>query len=339
MLQRQEYVRARQEAGVRPLRCGQPLMASHSTPAPLLPPAQVEAAAGQPRGATVESLRTAAAAKRAAFELAARNAGNGAEAAIAFADNSRRAFFKEFSKVVEAADVIIEVLDARDPAGCRCLDVERFVRRVDPSKKIVILLNKIGELRGPVEQAASQSRLPLRWSWSRCCPATTDSHPPHVPLPSRASLADLVPREVVEQWLKHFREELPTVAFKCSTQKQATNLGRRELSQAADAALKGSECLGELSSLVVRRWLAARRCRGCRAWIEASRLLPPGSPAAQHAARPASNHLTPSLLPLPRARRRHAAAAAEELLAQQRAQDGHHRGRGGAAKRRQVLAH
>lgn len=46
--------------------------------------------------------------------------------------------------MVEASDVIIEVLDARDPLGCRCLDVERFVRRTDPSKKIVLLLNKIG---------------------------------------------------------------------------------------------------------------------------------------------------------------------------------------------------
>lgn len=49
------------------------------------------------------------------------------------------------SQVVEASDVIIEVLDARDPLGCRCADVERFVRRTDPSKKIILLLNKIGE--------------------------------------------------------------------------------------------------------------------------------------------------------------------------------------------------
>ena len=32
--------------------------------------------------------------------------------------------------------------------------------------------------------------------------------------------ADLVPREVAEAWLTYLREELPTVAFKCSTQKQ-----------------------------------------------------------------------------------------------------------------------
>ena len=32
--------------------------------------------------------------------------------------------------------------------------------------------------------------------------------------------SDLVPREVAEAWLSYLREELPTVAFKCSTQKQ-----------------------------------------------------------------------------------------------------------------------
>ena len=47
--------------------------------------------------------------------------------------------------MVSAADVIIEVLDARDPLGSRCLDVERFVRRSGADKKIILLLNKIGE--------------------------------------------------------------------------------------------------------------------------------------------------------------------------------------------------
>ena len=41
--------------------------------------------------------------------------------------------------------------------------------------------------------------------------------------------ADLVPKEVAERWLKYLREELPTIAFKCSTQKQATNLSHRSM--------------------------------------------------------------------------------------------------------------
>ena len=64
------------------------------------------------------------------------------------ADSSRRAFYKEFVKVVDAADVVIEVLDARDPLSCRCLDVERLVRRSGADKKVILLLNKIGELNG-----------------------------------------------------------------------------------------------------------------------------------------------------------------------------------------------
>lgn len=63
------------------------------------------------------------------------------------ADSSRRAFYKEFMKVVDAADVVIEVLDARDPLSCRCVDVERLVRRSGADKKVILLLNKIGKHR------------------------------------------------------------------------------------------------------------------------------------------------------------------------------------------------
>ena len=56
---------------------------------------------------------------------------------------SQRAYFKEFVKVVEASDVIIHVLDARDPLACRSPEVEQFVRRVNPDKRVVLLLNKI----------------------------------------------------------------------------------------------------------------------------------------------------------------------------------------------------
>lgn len=37
-------------------------------------------------------------------------------------------------------------------------------------------------------------------------------------------LADLVPSANVEKWLKHLRNEFPTVAFKASTQLQRQNL-------------------------------------------------------------------------------------------------------------------
>lgn len=48
------------------------------------------------------------------------------------------------------------------------------------------------------------------------------------PPPSRRCRpTDLVPREVGEQWLKYYRQELPTVAFKASTQQQGTGLSAR----------------------------------------------------------------------------------------------------------------
>ncbi|CAA2946927.1 guanine nucleotide-binding -like NSN1 [Olea europaea subsp. europaea] len=63
---------------------------------------------------------------------------------------------------------------------------------------------------------------------------------------------DLVPREAAEKWLKYFREELPTVAFKCSTQEQKSNLGwksgpkSRKTGKTGNAStiLKTSDCLG-----------------------------------------------------------------------------------------------
>jgi nuclear GTP-binding protein len=55
-----------------------------------------------------------------------------------------------------------------------------------------------------------------------------------------------VPREMAEQWLKYLREELPTVAFKCNTQQQRTNLGRKSFAKATENVdvLQGSDTLG-----------------------------------------------------------------------------------------------
>ncbi|KAJ9176560.1 hypothetical protein P3X46_011862 [Hevea brasiliensis] len=58
-------------------------------------------------------------------------------------DNSDRAFYKELVKVIEESDVILEVLDARDPSGTRCVDMEKMVMRSGHDKRLVLLLNKI----------------------------------------------------------------------------------------------------------------------------------------------------------------------------------------------------
>ncbi|CAN8070882.1 unnamed protein product [Agarophyton chilense] len=59
-------------------------------------------------------------------------------------DNSRRAFMKEFKKVVESSAVILEVLDARDPIGCRCYEAEKAILAASGgAKRIVLVLNKV----------------------------------------------------------------------------------------------------------------------------------------------------------------------------------------------------
>ncbi|KAG1390760.1 hypothetical protein G6F60_012858 [Rhizopus arrhizus] len=58
-------------------------------------------------------------------------------------DNSKKAYYREFRKVIENADVILEVLDARDPLGTRTRSVERMIMDSGLNKKIVFVLNKI----------------------------------------------------------------------------------------------------------------------------------------------------------------------------------------------------
>ncbi|KAJ3310925.1 Guanine nucleotide-binding protein-like 3 [Boothiomyces sp. JEL0838] len=58
-------------------------------------------------------------------------------------DNSRKAYYREFKKVIEQADVILEILDARDPMGCRTKEVEEMILNAGASKKIILIMNKI----------------------------------------------------------------------------------------------------------------------------------------------------------------------------------------------------
>ena len=57
----------------------------------------------------------------------------------------RRYYVRELHKVIDESDIVILVLDARDPEGCRSRLVEEEVRRRESEgKKLVFVLNKIG---------------------------------------------------------------------------------------------------------------------------------------------------------------------------------------------------
>lgn len=64
--------------------------------------------------------------------------------ALTTRDSSARAFARELRKVIERADVIIQVLDARDPEGTRSRWVEEQVRmREHEGKRLIGVVNKI----------------------------------------------------------------------------------------------------------------------------------------------------------------------------------------------------
>ncbi|KAJ9236639.1 hypothetical protein DTO169E5_5630 [Paecilomyces variotii] len=69
-------------------------------------------------------------------------------------ESSRKAFDKVFKQVAEAADVILYVLDARDPEGTRSREVERQIMAAEGgSKRLILILNKIDLVPPPVLKA------------------------------------------------------------------------------------------------------------------------------------------------------------------------------------------
>ena len=66
-------------------------------------------------------------------------------------DSSRRAFDKIFKQVLDAADVVLYVLDARDPESTRSREVERQIMAAEGgSKRLILVLNKIDLVPPPV---------------------------------------------------------------------------------------------------------------------------------------------------------------------------------------------
>ena len=66
-------------------------------------------------------------------------------------DLSRKAYIKILDQVIDNSDVILEVLDARDPLSCRSKELENNILSKRGDKKIILVLNKIDLI--PVQNA------------------------------------------------------------------------------------------------------------------------------------------------------------------------------------------
>lgn len=61
---------------------------------------------------------------------------------IMAAGQSRR-IWAELYKVIDSSDVVIMVLDVRDPLGTRCAHIENFLKKEKPHKHLIFVLNKV----------------------------------------------------------------------------------------------------------------------------------------------------------------------------------------------------
>lgn len=60
-----------------------------------------------------------------------------------FSKGQSKRIWNELYKVIDSSDVILHVLDARDPLGTKCTSVEKYLREEAPHKHLVYVLNKV----------------------------------------------------------------------------------------------------------------------------------------------------------------------------------------------------
>ncbi|KAL5274600.1 GNL2 family protein [Megaselia abdita] len=60
-----------------------------------------------------------------------------------FAAGQSKRIWNQLHKVVDASDVLLQVLDARDPLGTRSKYIEEFLRKEKPHKHLFFILNKV----------------------------------------------------------------------------------------------------------------------------------------------------------------------------------------------------
>jgi nuclear GTP-binding protein len=110
-------------------------------------------------------------------------------------EQQRRYDIRMLHKVVDEADVVLLVLDARDPAGCRSRLVGKRYAGAKPEGKASRFCCSTKSVRKPHSFSSSSSS------------GIIDIRPYY-------RNVDLVPRENAQAWLKHLRHTTPTLPFR-----------------------------------------------------------------------------------------------------------------------------
>ncbi|KAI5479824.1 hypothetical protein MNV49_002636 [Pseudohyphozyma bogoriensis] len=97
--------------------------------------------------ATLEDTEQSRAPEAVAAELAEASLNNVPQDYILSAGTSRR-IWGELYKVIDSSDLLLHVLDARDPMGTRCESVEAYLAKEKRGKKVVYILNKVDLVPG-----------------------------------------------------------------------------------------------------------------------------------------------------------------------------------------------
>lgn len=74
-----------------------------------------------------------------------------------FDKGQSKRIWNELYKVIDSSDVVIHVLDARDPVGTRCRSIEKYLKEEAPHKHLIFVLNKCDLV--PTSVAVSTSYL------------------------------------------------------------------------------------------------------------------------------------------------------------------------------------
>ncbi|RCI08276.1 hypothetical protein L249_8363, partial [Ophiocordyceps polyrhachis-furcata BCC 54312] len=130
-----------------------------------------------------------------------------------FDKGQSKRIWNELYKVVDSSDVVLLVLDARDPLGTRCRTIEKYLGQEAPHKHLILILNKCDLIPTGIAvpfRNPFRGRDRLAWRFY--------SHDPHILFVYLWHLGGFRVTNDSRQasWVRRLSREYPTLAFHAS---------------------------------------------------------------------------------------------------------------------------